>query len=442
MKRTVLLCIMSAILGVAFAAAVTGLPRDESPTDAGQPQPVSTFRQPAAAPALTSPTTPSAASPTVPSASPNPASPAAAPPAVGRTPPLASPKLSPPAASPPAVGRTTPAWSVAGAGADDLTPEERINVAVYEKVNRSVVHITTKSAPADALFWAQQPSEGEGSGSVIDRQGHILTNYHVVEDASEIRVTLFDGKSYDAREVGVDPITDVAVIQIDAPAESLVPVEFGDSTRLRVGQRVYAIGNPFGLDRTLSTGIISSLNRSLPSRAKYREMDQIIQIDAAINPGNSGGPLLDSHGRVIGMNTAIASSTGESAGVGFAIPIATVVRIVPQLITNGRVVRAAIGIAGVYELEQGLLILKLTPGGAAEKAGLRGPRILRPRGGPYAYVDRSAADLITAVDGQPIRSVEAFLSSIESRQPGDKVTVTVIRDGRELNVPVTLEAGE
>jgi S1-C subfamily serine protease len=394
MNKTFLLCTLSAALGAAFAAAVTELPKDESVSVAQEPQP--------------------------------------------RLTPIA-PSTAPP---PPAAGHPAPAWGGSDAGYEDLTPEERVNVAVYEKVNRSVVHITTKSAPVDALFWTQPSSEGEGSGSVIDRQGHVLTNYHVVEDAREIRVTLFDGKSYDAQAVGVDPISDVAVLEIDAPAESLFPVEFGDSTRLRVGQRVFAIGNPFGLDRTLSTGIISSLNRSLPSRAKYREMDQIIQIDAAINPGNSGGPLLDSHGRVIGMNTAIASTTGESAGVGFAIPIATVVRIVPQLIANGRVVRAAIGIAGVYELEQGLLILKLTPGGAAEKAGLRGPRILRRRGDPFASVDRSAADLITAVDGQPIRSVEAFLSIIESRQPGQQVTVTVVRDGGELNVPVTLEAGE
>jgi len=335
-----------------------------------------------------------------------------------------------------------PSWGTAAPASefDELTPEERVNIAVYEKCNRSVAHITTQSVSIDSFFLMQTPREGEGSGSVIDRQGHIVTNYHVVEGARQIRVTLFDGSTYDAQAVGGDRISDIAVLKIDAPAESLIPLEFGDSARLKVGQRVYAIGNPFGLDRTLSTGIISSLNRSLPSRAKYREMEQIIQIDAAINPGNSGGPLLDSRGRMIGMNTAIASSTGESAGVGFAIPVATLTRVVPQLLRDGRVVRAAIGIAGVYELEQGLLIVRLVPGGAAERAGFRGPRFRRA--GPFVAVDRAAADLITAIDGRPVRTVESFLRIIESRQPGEQVTVTVVRDGREIHVPVTLEAAD
>ena len=188
---------------------------------------------------------------------------------------------------------------------------------------------------------------------MIDRDGHVLTNFHVVEGAREIRVTLFDGQTYDAKLVGGDPDTDVAVLKIDAPAESLFPVAFGSSTNLLVGQRVFAIGNPFGLERTLTTGIISSLNRSLPGRHGRRSLRSIIQIDAAINPGNSGGPLLDSHGRMIGMNTAIASKTGESAGVGFAIPINTIARVVPQLIQNGRVRRPDSGIARVYQTDRG-----------------------------------------------------------------------------------------
>jgi S1-C subfamily serine protease len=395
MKKTLILCSISALLGAALVAAVIELPKAGSASQAQESQP----RWP-------------------PSGGPN-------------APPMATVGPAPP------WGITDPALEL-----DELTPEERVNVAVYEKCNRSVVHITTQSVSIDSFSWIQTPREGEGSGSVIDRQGHIVTNYHVVEDAREIRVTLFDGNTYDAQSVGADRISDVAVLKIDAPAETLFPVEFGDSARLKVGQRVYAIGNPFGLDRTLSTGIISSLNRSLPSRAKYREMEQIIQIDAAINPGNSGGPLLDSRGRIIGMNTAIASSTGESAGVGFAIPVATLARVVPQLLRDGRVVRAGIGIAGVYEREQGLLIVRLVPGGAAERAGLRGPRTFRRRSDPFTYIDRSAADLITAIDGQPVRTVESFLSIIESRQPGEQVTVTVIRDGHEINVPVTLEAAE
>jgi S1-C subfamily serine protease len=331
---------------------------------------------------------------------------------------------------------------------DDLTPEERINIAVYEHVNRSVVNITTRSVRNEGFFLGDVASEGEGSGVVIDREGRILTNFHVVDGAREVQVTLFNSKTYDAKIVGQDPASDVAVVQIDAPAGDLYPVTFGDSTRLRVGQKVFAIGNPFGLERTLTTGIISSLNRSLPSRSQNRTIKQIIQIDAAINPGNSGGPLLDSHGRMIGINTAIASRTGENAGVGFAIPINTVGRVLPQIIQRGHVVRPDVGITRVYQTEHGLLLATLTPGGPAERAGLRGPKIARrtKRQGPFVYeyqtVDRSAADLIVAVDGNKILTADDFLSAIESKQPGEQVIITVIREGRQVNVPVKLDAGE
>ncbi len=286
---------------------------------------------------------------------------------------------------------------------DEWTPEERVNIAVYENVNRSVVNITTRGYRGDRFLFVEIPSEGEGSGSVIDQQGHLVTNSHVVEGAQEIQVTLFNSKTYEARLVGIDLGTDIAVLRINAPADELYPVRFGDSSRLRVGQRVFALGNPFGLERTLSTGIISSLDRWLPSRRKARTIKQIIQIDAAINPGNSGGPLLDSRGRMIGMNTAIASKTGTSAGVGFAIPINTIARVVPQLIRTGRVIRPETGIARVYETEHGLLIDTLTPGGPAERAGLQGPRVVRrqKRQGPIVYeyrqIDRNAADLIVGV---------------------------------------------
>ncbi len=333
-------------------------------------------------------------------------------------------------------------------GLEDLTPEERVNVAVYESCNRGVVHITTKSVRAEPLLMiaVEIPSEGEGSGVVLDRDGHILTNYHVIDGAQEIRATLFDGKSYPGKEVGHDRVTDVAVVKIDAPRESLFPIAFGDSTRLRVGQRVFAIGNPFGFERTLTTGIVSSLNRSLPSRTKTRTIRNVIQIDAAINPGNSGGPLIDTRGRMIGMNTAIASRTGESAGVGFAIPVNTVARIIPQLIQNGRVIRPDIGIARVYQMEEGLLIATLDPEGAAARAGLRGPQVVRQRRrqGPFVYeyktVDRSAADLIVAVDGEKIRGADDFLNIIESKQPGDTVALSIVRDGRRMEVPVRLDA--
>ena len=266
------------------------------------------------------------------------------------------------------------ATPVAAAALDALTPEERVNVLVYQQVNRSVVNINTRGVSGNALLF-EIVSEGEGSGSVIDRDGHVLTNFHVVEGARDIHVTLFDGQEYDAKLVGSDPATDVAVLKIDAPADSLFPVQPGNSTNLLVGQRVFAIGNPFGLERTLTTGIISSLDRSLPGRHGRRSLKSIIQIDAAINPGNSGGPLLDSHGRMIGMNTAIASKTGESVGVGFAIPINTISRVVPQLIQNGRVRRPESGIVAVFPPDHGLLIATLVPGGPAERAGLRGPRI-------------------------------------------------------------------
>ena len=208
---------------------------------------------------------------------------------------------------------------------DSLTAEEQVNVFVYKQVNRSVVNINTKSVSGNIFLSFE--SQGEGSGSVIDDHGHILTNFHVVEAAKKFDVTLFDGNTYAAQFVGGDAETDVAVLKINAPADMLHPVTFGSSSNLFVGQRVFAIGNPFGLERTLSTGIISSLDRSLPSRHGPMPLKSIIQIDAAINPGNSGGPLLDSHARMIGMNTAIASKSGENAGVGFAIPVNTISRI-------------------------------------------------------------------------------------------------------------------
>jgi len=363
----------------------------------------------------------------------------------------------------PAEGRRRPSWvpgkdlpltetpegqPPADVNLTNLTAEERTNVAVYQKCNRSAVNINTKSVQTDYFFMREIVSPGEGSGTVIDREGHVLTNFHVVENAREIQVTLFNGKTYEARPVGVDPDTDVAVLKIDAPQDCLFPVTFGDSSTLRVGQRVFAIGNPFGLERTLTTGIISSLNRSIPARRKHRMLKSIIQTDAAINPGNSGGPLLDSRGRTIGMNTAIASKTGESAGVGFAIPANTIVRIIPQLITQGRVIRPDIGIARVYQTGRGLLIAALVPGGAAEKAGLQGPQVVkrRRRHGnivyEHRYVDRSAADLIVAVDGKPVRTGDDLLTIVESKRPGQQVVVTVEREGKQKQIPVRLGAEE
>lgn len=330
----------------------------------------------------------------------------------------------------------------------ELTPEERINISVYKDANRSAVNISTKSVRGDGFYWIEVPSEGAGSGTVIDREGHVLTNSHVVDGAREVIVTLFDNKSYEARLVGMDRTNDVAVLKIDAPADTLHPVEFGESSGLLVGQRVYAIGNPFGLQRTLSTGIISSLNRDMPSRTKNRYIKQVIQIDADINPGNSGGPLLDTGGRMIGMNTAIASHTGESAGVGFAIPVNTIARIVPQLIENGRVLRPVIGIDKVYPTDEGLKIVALVRGGPAERAGLKGVELIRRqrREGLLVWeqtsVDWSAADLIVGVDGQKTRTVDDLLTVVESKQPGDEVVLDIVRQGKRSRVGVTLEADE
>ena len=326
-----------------------------------------------------------------------------------------------------------------------LTTEEKTNINVYESNNRSVININTKATVATGFFLMESPSEGAGSGIVIDKQGHVLTNFHVVEGAQEIQAVLYDGSSHDASLVGVDPVTDVAVLRVEAPAELLVPVQFGSSNDLKVGQKVFAIGNPFGLERTLTTGIISSLNRSLPTRAG-RTIKSIIQTDAAINPGNSGGPLLDSGSLLIGMTTAIASRTGQSSGVGFAIPVGTLKRIVPQLITNGRVVRPDAGITRVYQTEKGLLVATLSPDGAAERAGIRGFRVIREsrRQGPFVAdferVDRSNADLIVGVDNAAIDTVDDFLTAIESKNPGDRVLIGVERQGHHLDVPLTLEA--
>jgi S1-C subfamily serine protease len=326
-----------------------------------------------------------------------------------------------------------------------LTVEEKININVYESSNRSVININTKATVATGFFLMESPSEGAGSGIVIDKQGHVLTNFHVVEGAQEIQAVLYDGSSHAASVVGVDPVTDVAVLRVEAPGELLAPVQFGDSSDLKVGQKVFAIGNPFGLERTLTTGIISSLNRSLPTRAG-RTIKSIIQTDAAINPGNSGGPLLDSGSLLIGMTTAIASRTGQSSGVGFAIPIGTLKRIVPQLIGSGKVVRPDAGITRVYQTERGLLVATLTPDGAAERAGIRGFRVVRERRrqGPFVAdferVDRSNADLIVGVDNAAVDTVDDFLTAIESKDPGDRVLIAVERQGHRLDVPLTLEA--
>ncbi len=336
------------------------------------------------------------------------------------------------------VTSTAPVWS---APPDDVSPEEQTNIAVYQKGNRSVVNITTRSVQAEDFFLMQGPREGSASGTVLDRAGHVLTNYHVVEDARVVIVTLFDGSTHQAKVIGSDPTNDLAVLRIDAPADKLIPVTWGDSTGLQVGMRVFTIGNPFGLERTLTTGIVSSLNRSLRSE-HGRMIRGIIQTDAAINPGNSGGPLLNRRGELIGITTAIISRSGQSAGVGLAIPSSTAHRVVDELIQHGHVIRPDCGIFSVYETDGGLLVGRLVPDGPAQHAGLKGPEVkVHRRGGVvFRSVDRSRADLIVAVDGRPIKVLDDLLGYVEGKKPGDQVTLTVVRDGKKVQVEIELEA--
>jgi S1-C subfamily serine protease len=326
------------------------------------------------------------------------------------------------------------------------TNEEAVHVAVYETTNRGVVNISTRAVRPEAFLLVAE-IEGNGSGSVIDQQGHILTNYHVIEGARDINVTLFNGNSFPAELVGQDPDNDIAVLKVSAPEDQLFPILWGDSSNLRVGQHIIAIGNPFGLERTMSVGIISSLNRQITSKTE-RQIRSIIQIDAALNQGNSGGPLLNSRGELIGMNTAIATRSGDNAGIGFAIPVNTMNRVVPQLIATGKVARPAIGIRKVFETEKGLLLVSVTPGGPAEQAGLQGSRIERRRVrrglGVYEQetVDHSQADLIIAIEGQKVARADDLLSVIETKKAGDQVMLTILRAGRGIQVPVVLGPGE
>lgn len=321
--------------------------------------------------------------------------------------------------------------------------EEQLIINIYERVSPAVVHITSQVITLD-FFWGPVPQEGTGSGFILDREGHIVTNNHVIEGAERIDVTLADGTVVPAQVVGADPYNDLAVIRIDAPAELLTPVELGSSADLRVGQRAIAIGNPFGLDRTLTTGVISSLGRIIESEG--RPLGELIQTDAAINPGNSGGPLLDSRGRVIGVNTAIRSG---AENIGFAVPVDTVKRVVPQLIATGRyehpwlgILAYAItpGLAQALDLpvEQGLLIAQIYRDSPAHKAGLRGGT-RQVRVGNYRVM--IGGDNITAINGVAVDSMDSLIVYLESKTAvGDTVELSVIREGQPLTVRVELAA--
>jgi S1-C subfamily serine protease len=323
-----------------------------------------------------------------------------------------------------------------------LGADEQANIDLFKRVSPSVVHITTLETQRDMFSMnVMQVPRGTGTGFVWDGQGHIVTNFHVIQGGSGARVTMADQTSFPAKLVGAFPDRDLAVLKIDAPATKLLPIAVGSSRDLQVGQRVYAIGNPFGLDQTLTRGVVSALNREIES-FNGRTIRGVVQTDAAINPGNSGGPLLDSAGRLIGVNTQIASPSGASAGIGFAIPVDEVNRIVPRVIRDGRFVRPALGvtagspqIARALNLPRGVAVVQVGNGTPAAKAGLQAFR--RERNG-----DIVQGDVITAIDNEPVTDLDGMLAQLERRSPGDSITLTVWRAGQTRKLAVVLAAGE
>jgi S1-C subfamily serine protease len=327
------------------------------------------------------------------------------------------------------------------AAGGELDVEEQNNISVYRNNIPAVVNITSKAMTYD-FFYGEVPQEGQGSGFVIDKEGHIITNYHVIADARQVEVTMHNRKKYRATVVGTDPPHDLAIIQIKAP--ELTPAVLGDSHNLKVGQKVYAIGNPFGLSGTMTRGIVSSIR---PVREPNGStIDEAIQTDAAINPGNSGGPLLNWHGEVIGINTMILSSVGQNAGIGFAIPINTAKAVLNDLVTLGRVRRPALGVRTLpispglaqeigLAADYGLLIVQVVPGGSADRAGLRG-------GTERAYLGNTpimlGGDLIVAIDGQDIQDQTDLGQVMNNHRAGDTVRVTIYRGKKKVDVNIVL----
>jgi S1-C subfamily serine protease len=319
-----------------------------------------------------------------------------------------------------------------------LAADEKSTIELFRGVSPSVVYITTAAVRRDRFsFNLLELPRGTGSGFIYDTQGHVVTNYHVIQNADTATVTLSDQSAWPARLVGVEPDQDLAVLRVDVPADRLRPIVIGASNDLQVGQKVFAIGNPFGFDQTLTTGVISGLGREITSVTE-RTISGVIQTDAAINPGNSGGPLLDSAGRLVGVNTAIYSPSGVYAGIGFAVPVDTTNRIVPDLIRHGRIARPVLGIVPDDRVTQrlgidGVLIMGVFPDSGAQTAGLRATRL-------DELNNVLLGDIVVAIDGKPTPTTESLLDALEENSVGDAVMVTVLRDDRSLSVRVTLQA--
>ena len=340
----------------------------------------------------------------------------------------------------PAPGKVSgaPAEPRVVAARGDLAEDEKATIELFKRASPSVVYITTLSRRAVNFFEVTDVPQGTGSGFVWDRQGHVVTNFHVLLESDSSVVTLSDQSNWRATVVGVDRDKDLAVLRISAPAGKLPPILVGTSRGLQVGQKVFAIGNPFGLDETLTTGVVSALGRTIESLTG-RKIQNVVQTDAAINPGNSGGPLLDSAGRLIGVNTQIASPSGASAGIGFAVPVDTVNEIVPELIAHGRVVRPRLG---VYPAPEGVtrqlgvtgvLVLSVQSGTGAAKAGLRGT--VRDRDGSFVL-----GDIIVGVAGKDVASYDDLVTALEKQKIGDTVPVKLVRNDRAVTVNVMLTA--
>jgi len=324
----------------------------------------------------------------------------------------------------------------------ELADVEKSQIAIHRSAAASVVHVTSLAERNNGLFDPVVVRQGTGSGIIWDAAGHIVTNYHVIERANLWKVILHDRTVVDAKLIGTAPHSDIAVLKIKAKKSRLKPIAVGTSADLQVGQNAYAIGSPYGLDNTFSTGVISALGRTIKARTDRRIRD-VIQTDAAINPGNSGGPLLDSAGRLIGVNTAIISPSGSSAGIGFAVPVDEVRRIVPQLIKFGKVIRPGLGItvlsnSAMDELREagilrgnGVLVKEVFSGGAAEAAGIL----------PTRQSDREIlwGDLIIAIDGKPVKENGDLYDLLDRYKAGDTVTVTLFRKGQRKDVRVTLK---